>query len=187
MLESVQKILNVEFFCRDCSWPLTGRELHLSGMACVFFPLPPYTPCCISLPFLLHFQHLLSTVLVLVSLGGPFLLGCQGLCSQCGPIRSILLSLLPESADPFQEIRVVLLWDDLEEGGCVVSGKVWAEEKSLLVERILVSQGMWHQAAPGKKGLSWYVVSQFCDSVSRTHQLSSSVVFVLKSFATIEL
>lgn len=81
----------------------------------------------------------------------------------------------------------MLLWDDLEEGGCVVSGKVWAEEKSLLVERILVSQGMWHQAAPGKKGLSWYVVSQFCDSVSRTHQLSSSVVFVLKSFATIEL
>lgn len=91
--------------------------------------------------------------LVLVSLGGPFLLGCQGLCSQCGPIRSILLSLLPESADPFQEIWVVLLWDDLEEGGCVVSGKVWAEEKSLLVERILVSQGMWHQAAPGIKGL----------------------------------
>lgn len=47
---------------------------------------------------------------------------------------------------------VVLLGDDLEEGSCVVSGKVWAE-KSLLVERILVSQGMWNQAATGIKGL----------------------------------
>lgn len=131
----------------------TGRELHLSGVTCVFFPSPPYNPCCISLPFLLRFQHLLSTVLVLVSLGGPILLGCEGLCSQCGPIRSILLSLVPESADPFQEIRVVLLGDDLEEGSSVVSGKVWAEEKSLLVERILVSQGMWNQAATGIKGL----------------------------------
>lgn len=35
----------------------------------------------------------------------------------------------------------------------VVSGKVWAEEQCLLVERILVNQGMWCQEAPGIKGL----------------------------------
>lgn len=32
-------------------------------------------------------------------------------------------------------------------------GKVRAEEQSLLVERFLLSQGMWSRAAPGTKGL----------------------------------
>lgn len=67
------------------------------------------------LPFLLHF---LSTALMLVSLGGPFLVDCQDVCSQSGPIKSILRFLLSQSADPFQYIWVVLLWDDREEGEC---------------------------------------------------------------------
>lgn len=140
----------------DCSWSLDrkGAVLFRDDL-CVFLftSLHPSGLCCVCLPFLLHFQHLLSTALVLVSVGGPFLLGCQALCSQSGPIRSILLFLLPQSTDPFQYIWVVLLWDDLEEGECVASGKVWAEEQCLLVERILVSQGTWSQEAPGIKGL----------------------------------
>lgn len=143
-------------FGGDCSWPLDRKgTAPFRDDFCVFpfTSLPPSGLCCVCLPFLLHFQHLLSTALVLVSLEGPFLLGCQGFCSRSGPIRSILLFLLPQSADPFQFIWVVLLWCDLEEVECVISGKVWAEEQSPLVERILVSQGMWSQAAPGTKGL----------------------------------
>lgn len=148
-LERVQKILNVEFLVEIAAGLWTGREQHLSGMTCVFSPSPP-CPSVDSAVFVCSFSCIsTSSALVLVSLEGPFLLGCQGFCSQPGPIRSILLFLLPQSTDPFQYI-----WDDLQEEECVVSGEVWAEEQSLLVERILVSQELLEQRACSE----WHLV-----------------------------
>lgn len=121
-LESVQKILTMGFLVEIAVDLWTGRELHLSGMTCVFLPftsLPPDDLDCVSLPFLLHFQHLLCTVSVLLSLRGPFLLGSQGLCSQSDPIGSILLFLLPQSTDPFQEIRLWCSGMTWRRGMCV--------------------------------------------------------------------
>lgn len=148
----------------------TGREQHLSGMTCVFFPLhllaPQWTLLCLfALPPAFPWKSLL------VSLEVPFLLGSQGFCSQSAPS---CFFCCPKAQIPSSTPGMI--WGK----ECVVSGEVWAEEQSLLVERILLSPGTWSPELLEQRACSeWHWVQQLCDSVSRTHQLSSSVVFVL--------
>lgn len=111
-------------FGRDCSWSLDTKCTAPSG-TCAFSSLPLYPSglCLLPLPF--FYFYIFSTSTPLTCSWFPceilFCWAVRGLClyaAQSGLIRSILLSLpapLLQSIDPFQQIKVVLLWHGPEE------------------------------------------------------------------------